>query len=196
MTATDADITAQYWTGVGFINFLESVINDYNRCFYKLIKDKELFTAYPLIRLQADNLRYIVAEYYYPDKILPNIYGRGRELNQIEIDGKQLKQSDINNLVEGLFTGYKKIWKKYSHYVHPSIHHAYYKCISENYKPVEPEDNTPSLAERDMVFINQCIVDTMLMIMDRCKSKLDKEQKKQYKEIEKEANEYLFKDFY
>lgn len=95
-------------------------INAYNRCFYDLAKRGEIVAAYPLVRLVADNFKIMVAEYLYPDKILPKIIGEGKELNQIRVKGEKLKDSDVNKAISELFPEYPEIYKQYSHYIHPS----------------------------------------------------------------------------
>lgn len=177
MGTVEPDSHSTYWCGYSYYDMIVSTAQTYNSSFYKLAKLGDIYSAYPMIRLQADNLRYLVAEYLYPDKILCKIYSKGKELNDIKINGEKLKPGDITDKTEELFNGFKRIYREYSCYIHPSIHHHWGK-LSE-LDELEPENalaikhakrtikHTP--AERDMVFINQCIVDILLLIAEQRK---------------------------
>lgn len=173
-----------YLKGFTFYSLLFHNIIGYNRCFELLAKEGEINSAYPLIRLQADNLKLLVAEYLYPNRILPAIYGKGKELTDIPIKGKQLKQSDLNKAVEDMFEGYKRIYQDYSLYVHPSAKH-HLKWIN---KKVD-DDETKALrkakrtikrspAQSDMIQLNQFIEDLMFEIYKRLLAEIKSDKAK------------------
>lgn len=184
-----------YWSGYSFYDMMVSTVITYNSSFYKLAKLGDICSAYPMIRLQADNLRYLVAEYLYPDKVLTSIYSKGKELTDIRIDGEKLKASFISDKTEELYPGFRRIYKEYSCYIHPSINHHWGKLAALN--ELEPENalavkhsqrtikRTP--AEKDMVFINQCIIDTLLLIAEQRKEILKQypNKWKEWKEMNK-----------
>lgn len=159
-------------------------INAYNRCFYDLAKRGEIVAAYPLVRLVADNFKIMVAEYLYPDKILPKIIGEGKELNQIRVKGEKLKDSDVNKAISELFPEYPEIYKQYSHYIHPSkegnILAKVYGDDIEVAKEVKHSLRTikRTKAEWDLIKLNQFIVDLMLLIMERNKKLILEDENK------------------
>lgn len=151
-------------------------INAYNRCFFDLAKRGEIVAAYPLIRLVADNLKIMVAEYLYPEKILPKIFENGRELNQITVNGAKLKPSDISKEVEKLYPEYTEIYATYSSYVHPSkegnILAKVFGDDIEVAKEVKHSLRTikRTKAEWDLVKLNRFITDIIFRIIERNKA--------------------------
>lgn len=77
------ELELDYLEGYTYYSPILHNIITYNRCFYSLAKEGELIAAYPLIRLQAENLKVLVAESLYPNRILPAIFGKGKELTDI-----------------------------------------------------------------------------------------------------------------
>lgn len=179
---------ADYLPGYSYFDTLIHNINAYNRCFYDLAKRGEIVAAYPLVRLVADNLKIMVAEYLYPEQILPNIFEKGRELNQIRINGEKLKPSEINDKIKELYPEYPEIYTTYSSYVHPSkegnILAKVYGDDIEAQKEIQHSLRTikRTKAEWDLVKLNRFITDIIWRIIERNKAiiKENPELKKRY----------------
>nr|DAW15035.1 MAG TPA: hypothetical protein [Caudoviricetes sp.] len=165
-----------YLPWMSYFDTLIHNINAYNRCFYDLAKRGEIVAAYPLVRLVADNLKIMVAEYLYPEQILPNIFEKGRELNQIRINGEKLKPSEINDKIKELYPEYSEIYTTYSSYVHPSkegnILAKVYGDDIEAQKEVKHSLRTikRTKAEWDLVKLNRFITDIIWRIIERNKA--------------------------
>ena len=159
-------------SGISFLDILIGNIPDYNRCFEILLKEDEINTALSLIRLQADNLRVLYMEYLYPNKILPQIYLRDKQLSDIVIDGKKLKRPEVNKIVDNAYPRFKEILNTYNAYVHPSIKHQRDLIAGTN----ETKPNYRELAlnaKIDMVYINKAIVKTLEDINEYYKTQLE-----------------------
>lgn len=165
-----------YLPWMSYFDTLIHNINAYNRCFYDLAKRGEIVAAYPLVRLVADNLKIMVAEYLYPEQILPNIFEKGRELNQIKVNGEKLKPSEINNKIKELYPEYSEIYTTYSSYVHPSkegnILAKVYGDDIEAQKEIQHSLRTikRTKAEWDLVKLNRFITDIIWRIIERNKA--------------------------
>lgn len=144
------------WGLSDYDSIIYAIIN-LNRAFLKLLEIKEPLAAFPLIRIQTDNLIYLYAEYLYPNQILYKVYDNERAFNQIKINGENLKQSEIVEKIEGI----KPIWKKYSSFIHPSKEQHKY-MFSNSIKKADLE-----LALNDMYAVNVAIADTLTAILDR-----------------------------
>lgn len=165
-----------YLPWMSYFDTLIHNINAYNRCFYDLAKRGEIVAAYPLVRLVADNLKIMVAEYLYPEKILPSIFENGRELNQIKVNGGKLKPSEINDKIKELYPEYPEIYTTYSSYVHPSkegnILAKVFGDDIEVQKEVKHSLKTikRTRAEWDLVKLNRFITDIIWRIIERNKA--------------------------
>lgn len=165
-----------YLPWMSYFDTLIHNINAYNRCFYDLAKRGEIVAAYPLVRLVADNLKIMVAEYFYPEQILPNIFEKGRELNQIRINGEKLKPSEINDKIKELYPEYSEIYTTYSSYVHPSkegnILAKVFGDDIEVQKEIQHSLKTikRTKAEWDLVKLNRFITDIIWRIIERNKA--------------------------
>ena len=165
-----------YLPWMSYFDTLIHNINAYNRCFYDLAKRGEIVAAYPLVRLVADNLKIMVAEYLYPEKILPSIFENGRELNQIKVNGEKLKPSEINDKIKELYPEYPEIYTTYSSYVHPSkegnILAKVFGDDIEAQKEVKHSLRTikRTKAEWDLVKLNRFITDIIWRIIERNKA--------------------------
>lgn len=165
-----------YLPWMSYFDTLIHNINAYNRCFYDLAKRGEIVAAYPLVRLVADNLKIMVAEYFYPEQILPNIFEKGRELNQIRINGEKLKPSEINDKIKELYPEYPEIYTTYSSYVHPSkegnILAKVFGDDIEAQKEIQHSLKTikRTKAEWDLVKLNRFITDIIWRIIERNKA--------------------------
>ena len=148
-------------------NYYDSILENVtalNRCFHKLIKEGEYSAALPLLRLQMDNLCVIYAESVYPEKVLPYILEKGRNLGQIKIDGEYLKASVLLDKLDSQYNKLKEIWSESCGYVHPSKAreeasktHIYKKETRRYVKDVKKEKKYLL----QMVFINQVILEVL-----------------------------------
>lgn len=194
------DTELSYLKGFTFYSLIMHNIIGFDRCFEMLAKAGEINSAYPLIRLQADNLKVLVAEYNYPNRILPTVYGKGKELTDIQIKGKNLKQSALNDAVEELFEGYKEIYQDYSLYVHPSAKH-HLKWINKGVKDEETKAIRKakrtikrSPAQYDMIRLNQFIEDLLFTIYQRLLAEIKKDPVKFRKYKKWEEFSFTFPD--
>ena len=158
-----------------FSSLIHNIIA-YNRCFYELASKGEIVAAYPLLRLVADNLKIMVAEYLYPEKILPNIFEKGKDLNQIKVNGEKLKPSDITKEVERLYPEFTEIYATYSCWVHPSKEGNVLAKVFSDDREVQKEIKHSlrtikrTKAQWDLVKLNQYVVDTLLLLIERNKA--------------------------
>jgi len=163
---TDTDSPMFQKLNMGW-NYYDSILDNVkalNRCFQKLIKESEYSAALPLLRLQMDNLCVIYAESIYPEKVLPYILEKGRNLGQIKINGEYLKASVLLDKLDSQYNKLKEIWSESCGYVHPSKAreeasktHIYKKEIRRYVKDVAKEKKYLL----QMVFINQVILDIL-----------------------------------
>lgn len=176
-------------------NYYDSIlqhIKTLNRCFYKLIKEGEYAAALPLLRLQMDNLCVIYAETLYPEKVLPYILEKGRNLGQIKINGEYLKAGVLLDKLDIQYTKLKAIWSEACGYVHPSKAideasetHIYNPKTHRYIKDVKKEKNYLLL----MVFINQVILEVLNSELDTYITKL--KENGTYKDYYKTMQEML-----
>lgn len=178
-----------YIPWMSYFDTLIHNINAYNRCFYDLAKRGEIVASYPLIRLVADSLKIMVAEYLYPGKVLVSIFEEGKELNQIRVKGDKLKPSDITKEVEKLYPEFTEIYREYSGYVHPSKNGdvlakiygddmALAKEVKHSLRTIKR-----TRAEWDLVKLNRFITDIIFLIIERNKAIImeNPELKERYK---------------
>ena len=158
-----------------YFSLLLNTIVAYNRNFIKLIKQKELEVAVTLIRLQCDNLRVLEAEYLFPNRILRDI-DKGKDIGKIlrgmKVNGEDLSASYLNNKVEEKYNGFLSIYKKYSKYVHPSNDSFIYVLKNEE-SDKKLINFTNKFYISDMIYINQCILDTLYNIISEKETKLE-----------------------
>lgn len=158
-----------------YFSLLLNTIVAYNRNFIKLIKQKELEVAVTLIRLQCDNLRVLEAEYLFPNRILRDIdkgEDIGKILRRMKVNGENLSASYLNNKVEEKYNGFLSIYKKYSKYVHPSNDSFIYVLKNEE-SDKKLINFTSKFYISDMIYINQCILDTLYNIISEKETKLE-----------------------
>lgn len=173
--------------GYSYFDCILHNINAYNRCFEALAKQGEIVAAYPLLRIVADNIRIMVAEYLYPEKILPAIFENDKELNQIIVKGKKLNPSDITKATTKLFPEFDSIYKEYSGYVHPSKSGNVLGKIYGEDKDIAREVKRSlktikrTKAEWDLVKLNQTVIDLLLLLIERNKKIIMESDKIKYK---------------
>ena len=80
---SNPDIELEYLKGYTYFSVLCHSVIAFDKCFWQLAKNGEVIAAYPLIRLQADTLRVLIAEYLYPNRVLDSIYNKARGLTRM-----------------------------------------------------------------------------------------------------------------
>lgn len=158
-------------------------VGDYNRSFSILCNINQKAVAASLIRIQLDNLIYIYAESKNPERVLDKVYNKGKELNQVLIANNPLKRSDLMKQLEERYSGIRKIWDRYSNFVHPSISHCKLKFN-------EGKDS----AMADMVYINQAITDILLESLKPLEKALKKARLfSEYKrKVQEDISKYIY----
>ena len=137
-----------------------------NYGFFNLLKNNLPQSAMPLVRLQIENLTYLAAEAKYPFKILRKVYIEGKQLNEIKVKGKNLMPSTIRKeLDEKLGTNIDELYRKYSHYIHPSPKGTNVRDVKTYYSYKEGREKISQKEIRrlskDMILVNQVIADLL-----------------------------------
>ncbi|MBD5252334.1 MAG: hypothetical protein HDS49_04835 [Bacteroides sp.] len=170
---SNPEIELDYLKGYTYFSVLCHSVIAYDRCFWQLAKNGEVIAAYPLIRLQADTLRVLIAEYLYPNRVLDSIYNKARDFNQIKVNGEKLSPSIIMDKANELFSRFKEIYQRYNQFAHPSIKHNLSWLNKQNTKyDTEAREMRRAhqtikrtVGEWDMLYLNQCIVHILLLIL-------------------------------
>ena len=157
-------------------NSILQPIDAYNAGFKALYKDKNLYAAMAMNRILLDHLIYLYADYLYPDyDIIEKVYNKGKDLNQIKINGEQIKPLYIRNLIEERYEWMGELWDRYNNYIHPSTHTGSYsmviKPLKKRYKSepdgcktvtVKPTNQfNLDTALSDIVKINNALLSTL-----------------------------------
>lgn len=108
--------------GWDYYTLLQDSINSLNRSFSILIEAGEVNAAMALIRLQLDNLTYLLAELKYPFRVLQRVYFKNENLSEVKIAGKNLSPAAIRKEADEQH-GYNlcEMYATYSSYV-TSVH--------------------------------------------------------------------------
>lgn len=158
-------------TAIGYDDYsaiIENVVM-LDRCFCKLLDTVEPLCALSLVRIQMDNLKHIYAETKYPGKVLYKIYVKGRDLNQVKIDGRAINSTELIAELDERFGRVRDMWKKYCQYIHPSREQkdvsmrSYFSYLRLREVP------TPRAIKYfswDMVFINMLITNLLFHRLD------------------------------
>lgn len=154
---------------------IESTLLAYNRCFAKLLKMGEIKVAYPLIRLQVENLAAIYAETLHPFKVLYTIFNTNKTLGNDVIAGVKFNKGDLLKEVDEKFnTRTYQIYKKYCNYIHPSKEQ---RNIAINWRiydgDVTVNKKDLRLYSTDMITVNQTIGNVLLAHLENINSKIN-----------------------
>lgn len=135
---------------------------NYSRCFAKMVEDKEYIGSLVFIRALYETLLHLYADSLYPNRVLFRIYFDGCELNEVTVNHKKLKPSEIRQKLDEEFAGMNEIYQHYNHYIHPSKNSDRLNVYSEEMmKPVIEK------AVNDVKYINKAILLTLLAIKKR-----------------------------
>lgn len=146
--------------GYDHFTLIDDSVNGINRSFNLLLDAGEITTAKALIRLQLDNLTYIMAELISPFRIFYKVYFKGKNLSQIKIAGKNLNPSDIRKEAATEYPDLAVLFSTYSSFVHPSMEQLQYQK-KNGANPLEVTKKEQKEVAKDMVKVNQ-VLQTLL----------------------------------
>lgn len=164
------------YLSLGFedLDYIYLQINDYNRCFIKLLKQAEIRTAFALVRLQLDNLTHIYAETLYPFDIFDKVFRKGKQLGKIKKSCENIIPRILREQIDEIFnTSVSKLYKDYNDFVHPSkaqVNLAM-KYQIRNDEVVANKEQVKQYS-RDMVMVNQTIGKVLLAHLDNINEKI------------------------
>lgn len=148
--------------GYDYFTLIAESINGLNRSFNLLLEAGELTTAKALIRLQLDNLTYVMAELKYPFRIFYKVYFKGRNLSQIQIAGKNLNPSEIRKEAATEYADLSKLYSTYSGFVHPSMEQLQYHSLNRGFGRQKATKKEKKEVAADMIKVNT-ILKTLLL---------------------------------
>lgn len=148
--------------GWDYFTLIAESINGLNRSFNLLLEAGELTTAKALIRLQLDNLTYVMAELKYPFRIFYKVYFKGRNLSQIQIAGKNLNPSEIRKEAATEYADLSKLYSTYSGFVHPSMEQLQYHSLNRKFGTQKVTKKEKKEVAADMIKVNT-ILKTLLL---------------------------------
>lgn len=148
-------------TGIDYFTLIADSINGINRSFNLLLEAGELTTAKALIRLQLDNLTYVMAELKYPFRIFYKVYIKGKNLSQIKITGKNLNPSEIRKEAATKYADLAELYDTYSSFVHPSKTQLQYHSLNRRFGTQKVTKKEKKEVAADMIKVNT-ILKTLL----------------------------------
>ena len=162
--------------GLDDFYYISGIINQYNKCFWKLITAGDVIVAFAMVRIQLDNLCAIYAETKYPFEILHRVFEEGKRIEDIKRDGVLIKPAALRKEIDDKFgTNIAELYSKYSGFIHPSI--AQTKVRIKTYYSAEDDDirvvkKYLKLYEQDMIAINRTIIQILREYYDCTNDKL------------------------
>ncbi|MCF0114973.1 MAG: hypothetical protein HUJ56_06425 [Erysipelotrichaceae bacterium] len=158
-----------------FIYIIRS-ISSLNSGFVKLLEGEDVLAAIALLRLQLDNLTYLIAEAEYPFNILFKVYNKGYKLNQVSINGKKLSSEDIRREYDSKYgTNLNALYDKYYGFIYPELPQNgvllfdYYKGYWKRLPKYLFKEYT-----KDMVYLNKIITKLLESLINDYKKGLIK----------------------
>lgn len=148
-------------TGIDYFTLIADSINGINRSFNLLLEAGELTTAKALIRLQLDNLTYVMAELKHPFRIFYKVYIKGKNLSQIKIAGKNLNPSEIRKEAATKYADLAELYDTYSSFVHPSKSQLQYHSLNRRFGTQKVTKKEKKEVAADMIKVNT-ILKTLL----------------------------------
>ena len=158
-----------------FVIFGTSVYYNYKA--YKNLKDNKLtLPALTFVRILAESLVYLYAEYLYPEKVLEKIYINHKELCDVKIKGEKIKPADIRVKVIESYPDFERIWKKYHYFIHPSY-------LQTKFGNAKEEGAIGEEGLKDITNLTIWILEVLNKIKDRYKKAItDKGKWEEYKD--------------
>lgn len=139
----------------------QSSLKDTNDAFLTLWNSNQRTPALAFVRVVAEHLIYLYAEYLYPDRVMKGIYDDYKELDRIRVNGDKIKPREIRDSLASNYKGFSEIWDSYHYFIHPSVHKAHGE--------LEGSNESGFVA---MVKLNNWILDVLTKIKGRYKRKL------------------------
>lgn len=146
-----------------FIDFQSSLIAS-NNAFLTLWNNQQRTTALAFVRVVAEHLIYLYAEYLYPERVMKAVYDECKELDKIRIYGEKIKPREVRDSIESDYKGFSEIWSEYHNFIHPSAHKAHGELAGANESGIIA-----------MVKLNNWILDVLTKIKGTYKRKLKEE---------------------
>lgn len=148
--------------GLDNFYYIAGIINQYNKCFYKLLLGGDVIVAFSMVRIQLDNLCAIYADTKYPFEILYRVFEKGKRIEDIKRDGELIKPSALRKEIDDKFgTNIAELYSKYSGFIHPSISQTevdiktYYSNTFNDKRAIK---KYVELYVQDMVKVNNAIM--------------------------------------
>jgi hypothetical protein len=146
-----------------FIDFQSSLIAS-NDAFLTLWNSKQRTPALAFVRVVAEHLIYLYAEYLYPERVMKAVYDDYKELDEIRIFGEKIKPREVRDSIESDYKGFSEIWKEYHNFIHPTVHKAHGELEGANESGITA-----------MIKLNSWILDVLTKIKGKYKRKLKEE---------------------
>ena len=143
--------------GIDYFTLIADSINSTNRSFNLLLEAGELTIAKALIRLQLDNLTYVMAELLYPFRVFYKVYFKGKNLSQIKIAGKNLNPSDIRKEAASEYADLGELYSTYSSFIHPSMEQLQYHSLNRRFGTKKVTKKEKKEVAADMIKVNQVL---------------------------------------
>lgn len=163
---SDDEVEQKAWViincGIDYFTLIADSVNGINRSFNLLLEAGELATAKALIRLQLDNLTYVMAELKYPFRIFYKVYFKGKNLSQIKIAGKNLNPSDIRKEAATKYADLAELYSTYSSFIHPSQTQLQYHSLNRGFGTKKVTKKEKKEVAADMIKVNT-ILKTLLL---------------------------------
>lgn len=143
-----------------YVPFQSSIIAT-NDAFLTLWNSNQRTPALAFVRVVAEHLIYLYAEYLYPNRVMKGVYENYRELDSIRAKGDKIKPREIREKLAADYKGFSEIWEEYHYYIHPSAHKAHGEL---------PGANASGFSA--IVKLNNWIIDVLTKIKGRYKREL------------------------
>ena len=144
-------------TGIDYFTLIADSINGINRSFNLLLEAGELTTAKALIRLQLDNLTYVMAELMYPFRVFYKVYFKGKNLSQVKVAGKNLNPADVRKEAASEYADLAELYSTYSSFVHPSMAQLQYHTLNRRFGTQKVTKKEKKEVAADMIKVNQVL---------------------------------------
>ena len=147
--------------GIDYFTLISDSISGINRSFNLLLEAGELATAKALIRIQLDNLTYIMAELKHPFRVFYKVYFKGKNLSQVKIAGKNLNPTEIRKEAATEYADLAELYNTYSSFIHPSMSQLQYHSLNRRFGTKKVTKKEKKEVAQDMVKVNT-IMTTLL----------------------------------
>lgn len=143
-----------------YVPFQSSLIST-NDAFLTLWNSNYKTPSLAFVRVVAEHLVYLYAEYLYPNRVMKGVYDNYRELDSIRAKGNKIKPREIREKLAADYKGFSEIWEQYHYYIHPSAHKAHGELEGANERGFAA-----------MIKLNNWILDLLTKIKGKYKREL------------------------